>query len=302
MTKVSDRLSLMATFVRIVERGSISAAARDLGLSQASASRQLAALEDRLGAQLIRRTTHNLSLTAAGETCLTDARALLQGWDSLAERLSETETGLKGRLKIVAPVALGQGVLADIALRFAADHPGVQLDWTLSDEPIRFAEEGCDLWIRVGVIEDDTLIVKPLGQIERLVVGVPERVPTDDVDGPTGLSARPFISVAPFEGGQIGLTHADGRAETLRPPVTFATSNILTAYRGVLAGVGLAVMPRWLVADALKSGALVDVLPDWRAAQLPLQLAYLPARRQPRRLRAFIEYLTQAASDIPGLS
>jgi molybdate transport repressor ModE-like protein len=301
MSKASDRLSLMATFVRIVERGSISAAARDLGLSQASASRQLAALEDRLGTQLIQRTTHELSLTAAGETCLAEARVLLQGWDSLAERLSETETELKGRLKVVAPVALGQGVLADIALRFAAQHPALQLDWTLSDDPVRFAEEGCDLWIRVGRIDDDALIVRPLGQIERLIVGVPGLVDAEGVDGPMRLNDQPFITVAPFEGGQITLTGVDGQVEMLRPPVAFATSNILTAHRGVLAGVGLAVMPRWLVAKALESGALIDVLPDWRAAQLSLQLAYLPARRQTRRLCAFIDFLIQTADDILGL-
>ncbi len=300
MAKSSDRLTLLASFVRIVERGSISAAARDLGLSQASASRQLAALEARLGAQLIQRTTHNLSLTPAGEACLADARSLLQGWDALAERLNE-EGHLKGRLKVIAPVALGQGVLADIALGFAARHRELQLDWRLSDDPVRFAEEGCDLWIRVGPIDDDTLIVRPLGQIERLVVGVPECVKDPVPRDPRALGQDRFIAVAPFEGGQIDLTHTDGRAQTLRPPVALTTSNILTAHRAVLAGAGLAVMPRWLVAEALAQGQLVDVLPQWRAAQLPLQLAYLPAHRQTRRLRAFLDYLAEAKPQIPGL-
>ena len=102
MTKSLDRLVLLETFVRIAERGSISAAARDLGLSQPSASRQLSELEGRLGAQLIRRTTHNLALTPAGQDLLVEARQMLEGWDALVERHGRGPDDIKGRLKIVA--------------------------------------------------------------------------------------------------------------------------------------------------------------------------------------------------------
>lgn len=302
MSKVVDRLSLLNSFARIVDRGSISAAARDLGLSQASVSRHLAALENQLGAELIRRTTHNLTLTPAGEVCLGDARALLQSWDSLVERHAEDDGSLKGKLKIVAPVALGQGILADMALAFSAQHPHLQLDWSLSDDPINVAREGCDLWIRVGQIHDDSLIVRALGKLERLVVGVPALRREVAVTGPKSLQSEAFVAVSPFEGSRIQLTHMSGDVATLNPPVHFSTTNILTAHRAVLRGAGFAVMPRWLVAEALETGALVDVLPEWRAASLPLQLAYPPSSRQTRRLQAFIAHLKSEADRIPGLS
>ena len=103
-------MTLLATFLRIAERGSISAAARDLGLSQASASRQLADLEQRLGVPLIRRNTHSLALTEQGESCLADARSLLAGWEALTDRVAEDQTQLRGPLRIIAPVALASAL------------------------------------------------------------------------------------------------------------------------------------------------------------------------------------------------
>ncbi len=125
MSKSLDRLALLTTFARIAERGSISAAARDLGFSQASASRQLAELERRLGVQLIQRTTHRLALTQSGADCLSDARGLLDGWEALVERFAGEDSAVRGGLKIVAPIALGQRHLAEAALRFQQAHPAV---------------------------------------------------------------------------------------------------------------------------------------------------------------------------------
>ncbi|MEO1160302.1 MAG: LysR family transcriptional regulator, partial [Pseudomonadota bacterium] len=125
MSKPLDRITLLETFVRIAERGSISAAARDLGLSQPSVSRQLAELEQRFGAQLARRTTHELSMTPAGQDLLRDARQLIDGWHVMAERHGKGRQETRGRLKIVAPVALGQLYLADLMLQFKIAHPQV---------------------------------------------------------------------------------------------------------------------------------------------------------------------------------
>ncbi|MEL7374635.1 MAG: LysR family transcriptional regulator [Pseudomonadota bacterium] len=159
MSKPLDRLTLLETFVRIAEAGSISAAARDLGLSQPSASRQLSELETRLQTQLAHRTTHTLSLTSAGRELLTDARALIRQWLSLEERHISSAADLRGPIKVVAPVALGQTALTQIAASFQQRHPGVQVEWLLDDAPIRFSEIGCDCWIRVGPVPGD----KPVG-------------------------------------------------------------------------------------------------------------------------------------------
>ncbi|MEO0887430.1 MAG: LysR family transcriptional regulator, partial [Cyanobacteria bacterium J06648_10] len=142
MSKSLDRLTLLETFIRIADAGSISAAARDLGLSQPSVSRQLAELESRFKAQLMRRTTHELSLTEAGAQLLSDARQLLDDWEALEEKHLDSGETLRGRLRVVAPVALGQLHLIDIALQFQQQHPLISLSWQLQDDDIRFAEAG----------------------------------------------------------------------------------------------------------------------------------------------------------------
>ncbi len=301
MSKSLDRLSLLETFARISDRGSISAAARDLGLSQASASRQLRELEDRMGAQLIRRTTHSLALTPAGQAALTDARTLLADWDAFEERHAAKGEVVRGPLKVVAPVALGQTHLVDMAARFLIEHPKVTLEWELEDDPIRFAERGCDCWIKIGPVPDDTLIVRTLGQVERIIVAAPNLLRSSLKD-PQELAAISFIALAPFEGGNLTLTNNQGVAVpvSLRPRMT--TNNIMSILRAVRLGAGVAIMPTWFVADDLNDGRLIDVLQDWRASDLSINAAFLPARNQPKRLEAFLRFLGTDVRAMPGIT
>lgn len=302
MSKPLDRLTLLDTFVRISARGSISAAARDLGLSQASASRQLKELEERFGTQLIRRTTHSLSLTQAGRELLRDAREILASWDALHEKHAESDTTIQGPLKVVAPVALGQLYLADIALAFQLQHPKVSLIWELEDHDIRFAEVGCDCWIKVGAVPDDTLIVRKLGHVERLIVAHPDLLEGQKRETPEALADLPFVTLSPFEGTRIALRSGDREKSEIAVTPRVSTNNIFAAYRATARGVGAAVLPRWFVQKDLDAGQLVDVLPNWRAAPLEINAAYLPARQQPRRLSEFLDTITKQIGVIPGLT
>lgn len=301
MSKPLDRLALLETFARIADRGSISAAARDLGMAQGSASRQLKDLEERLGVQLIRRTTHSLALTDAGLDVLADARELILRWDALEERHAPDADVLRGPLRVIAPVALGQLHLADIAITFQMAHPQVVLNWRLDDDIIRFAEVGCDCWIKIGPIPDESLIVRRLGRVERLLVGTPQLAATLLERTPCAAEQLSIIALTPFEGSKIELTHKSGSTKQLRSPVSMATNNIMSLKRAVTMGTGAAVLPRWLVSEELKSGSLVDLLPEWRAATLDVNVSYLPARRQPRRLSAFLDALETGIREIPGI-
>lgn len=294
MTKALDRLTLLETFVRIAERGTISAAARDLGVSQASASRQLSDLEQRLGVELIARTTHSLSLTKAGETCLKEARVLLADWDGFAERFADEAESLSGPLKIVVPIALGQTIALDCAIAFQKAHPGIVLDWILEDRPIRFSEMGCDLWIRIGDVPDETLIVQPISTVERLIVAAPGLLPVAAKPDPATLEDLPCLALSPFEGGQIPLRAKDGKSLDLKAGVAFSSNDIFAIRRGARSGAGYAVLPHWLVAQDLEEGTLIDVLPDWRAPSLTINAAYAPSRRQTRRLKLFLETISEA--------
>ena len=302
MSKPLDRLTLLETFVRIADAGSISAAARDLGLSQPSASRQLAELESRLKTQLIRRTTHSLVLTDAGADLLADARQLIDGWEALSEKHLASDRLIRGSLKVVAPVALGQLHLARIAWRFQQDHPGVKVTWQLEDEPIRIAEVGCDCWVKVGPIPDETLVVRSLGTVERLLVASRPFVTKHGMPrGPTAAERLPLAALEPFEGGRIPLSQGKKRVQTIRPKPRTQTNNIFALKEAVLMGLGFAVMPHWFAASELKSGALIDILPTWRAPALDVHVAYLPGRHQTLRLTTFLNALREQVPKISGI-
>lgn len=300
MTGTLDRITLLETFVRIAERGSISAAARDLGLSQPSVSRQLAELEQRFGSQLARRTTHELSMTPAGQDLLHDARQLIDGWHAMAERHGKGQTDITGRLKIVAPVALGQLHLADLMLQFQIAHPQVSIDWHLEDDTIRFAETGCDCWIKVGAVPDDSLIVRPLAEVERLVVAAGSLAKQHAIETPLDIEQIPFAVLDPFEGGKITLKSETNRSQHISPEAAVSTNNIFALHRAALTGAGAAVLPLWFVEEDLTAGRLVDILPGWRAPTLTVNIAYLPGRHQPIRLRKFIEHLYDGMAGLPG--
>ncbi|MBD1996632.1 LysR family transcriptional regulator [Leptolyngbya sp. FACHB-541] len=302
MSKSLDRLSLLQTFVRIADAGSISAAARAMGLSQPSVSRQLGELESRFKAQLMRRTTHDLSLTAAGAELLADARRILDEWEALEEKHLETEDALRGKLKVVVPVALGQLHLLDTVLRFQRQHPSLSLSWQLEDQTIRFAEVGCDCWVKIGLVPDDSLIVEPLGQVERLVVAIPELLEAHGtIKTPTNLEKLPCVALEPFEGGRIPLTNSQGKTVMVLPFIRMTTNNIFALRRATLAGIGIAVLPRWFIEEDLQSQKLVDLLPQWRAPKLTIHVASLSGRYRPRRLQSFLEVLRAAVLEIPGI-
>lgn len=297
MSKSLDRLTLLSSFARIAERGSISAAGRDLGLSQASISRHLSELEDRLGTRLIERTTHSLALTEAGEAALLDARHILDSWTALRDRF-DTDGALSGRLMVFAPLAFGQLSLVEVASSWQTQHPGVELNWLLDDSELNLARTGGDLWIRVGRPKDDRLIVRTLGAIDRLIVATPKLANQLAAPSPDALAALPGISLSPFEGVQIPLAGSDGRAANVDMRSIFRTNNIFASLKAVEAGLGYAVMPRWLVADPLKSGQLVDLLPEWRPPSLSLNACFLPSRRVSRLLASFLDHLETSVEHI----
>lgn len=302
MSKSLDRLSLLETFVRIADAGSISAAARDLGLSQPSASRQLAELESRFKAQLMQRTTHSLTLTTAGTELLVDARRLLDAWEALEEKYLDARTTPRGQLKVIAPIALGQLYLLDIVLQFQQQYPLVSVSWQLQDGNIRFAEVGCDCWIKIGPVPDESLTVEPLGRVERLVVASPDLLqhhsrPT----APKALEELPFVTLAQFEDGRIPLTNSQGKLTAISPLARMTTNSIMALRKAALSGLGAAVMPRWFIEADLNQERLVDVLPQWRAPKLMIHAATLPGRHRPQRLTCFLETLRTNVSLIPGV-
>jgi molybdate transport repressor ModE-like protein len=300
MSKSFDRLTLLNTFVRIAESGSISAAARDLNMSQPSASRHLVELETQLQTQLMRRNTHSLALTDTGYDLLRDARALLADWDAIEDKHINAKREVKGTLKVVAPVALGQSHLARIATQFQLKHPRINLSWQLEDAQIRFTELGCDCWIKVGTIDDDTLVVKQIARVRRVLVGSRSLFTGDLTPKIDNIQSFPIVSLSPFEAETVPLSNGDVTRD-LKFTSSMQTNNIFAVKEACMMGLGLAVMPVWFIKPELNSELLINPLPKWTAPELPINVAYLPNKHHPIRLKLFLEHITNKLCSVDGI-
>ena len=288
MSTPVDRLNLMRLFVHIAEVRSLSGAGRLLGLSQPSTSRQLKQLETTLGVELFQRSTHELVLTEAGKQFLPTAMEMLAVWDGAVENARAGRDKFRGNIRVAVPVAIGQTILAEIAVRFLAEHHGITLDWRLIDEPGDLAAGGYDLWIRAGPIRDESLIVHQLRRSHRTIVG---NGAEEAVQHPTELNRRPAVQLVTYMAPQIPLETDDGRATTLTLKPALATDNIYVALMGTRSGIGYSILPHWLVREDLEAGTLVELCPEWRPPAISLYIAYPQTRFRTARVKLFIEYL-----------
>jgi DNA-binding transcriptional LysR family regulator len=295
MSTPVDRLSLMRLFVHIAEVHSLSGAGRLLGLSQPSTSRQLKQLETTLGVQLFQRSTHELVLTEAGKQFLPTAMEMLAGWDTAVENAHAGRDKFRGKIRVAVPVAIGQTILAEIAMRFLAEHRGITVDWRLIDEPGDLAAGGYDLWIRAGPIRDESLIVHELRRSHRTIVG---NAAEKSVQHPTELNRRPAVQLVTYMALQVPLETDDGRATTLTLKPALATDNIYVALMGIRSGIGYGILPHWLVQPDLEAGTLVELCPEWRPPAISLYIAYPQTRFRTARVKLFIEYLRRELLDL----
>lgn len=172
-SNAADRIELMQTFVRIVEAGSMSAAATQLGTTQPTISRRLQALERMLGLRLLQRSTHAMQLTEDGERCLAHARELLSHWSALTSDVQDAREEPAGLLRIVAPHAFGQQQLIGPLNDFLLRHPRVSVEWLLHDRTPDFIAENIDCAIRVGEVSDPSVIAIKLADVPRIAVAAP---------------------------------------------------------------------------------------------------------------------------------
>lgn len=292
----SDRLELFETFVRIVEAGSLSAAAQQLGTTQPTVSRRLRALEDLLGLRLLQRSTHVMKLTEDGERCLAGARGLLENWHALDAGLRGAAARPEGQLRVVAPHAFGQERLLEPVVDFVQQHAGVSVEWLLHDRRPDLIAEGIDCAIQVGALDDPSLVAVRLGEVRRVVVAAPAvlagRAP---LAHPDELATLPWLALQPYYRNEVTLGDEAGANVTVAIRPRFTTDSLYALRGAALRGLGCALGSSWLMDEALAEGRLLRVLPAWSAAPLPVHLVYPYARLYPARLSRFVEAMKAAA-------
>jgi DNA-binding transcriptional LysR family regulator len=288
-------MQLMETFVRIVEAGSLSAAAAQMHSTQPTISRRLQALERSLGVRLLQRSTHVMRMTVDGERCFERAKELLANWASFEADLRGAGEAPEGTLRVVAPHAFGQEKFVGPLAEFLRGHPRVNVEWLLQDEVRDFIAAGIDCAIQVGEPTDPAVVAIKLAEVPRIVVAAPSvlgggAVPDEAAD----LIALPWLALRTYYRNEVALTH-DVTGEThrvaIRPRVS--TDSLYALRSAALLGLGACVGSAWLLADDLAQGHLLHLAPHWRAAPLPVYLTYPQARFYPSRLLRFVALMRE---------
>ena len=293
MSRKGDRLALMETFVRIVEAGSLSAAAAQLGTSQPTISRRLRALETSLGVPLLLRTTHAIQLTDAGERYVTRARELLAEWQGFEAALRGDEDVPEGTLRVVVPHAFGQEQLLGPAMDYLRRYPRMTVEWRLDDGPVRFVEDGIDCVVRVGALQSESLVARKIFEVKRIVVAAPSVLRGKSITRPAQLAAMPWLALGTFYRNQVRLENERG-ATTVAIGPRFVTNSLFAIRNAALAGLGAAVVSEWIVRQDVAAGRLVHLVPRWHSPSLPVRVAYPQARLYPAKLRRFVELMRNA--------
>ena len=289
-----EDLTLLRAFVCIVEGGSISAGARRLRVSQPTLSRQLRTLEELCGTALLRRDTHQMSVTETGQQVLADARAMLLHAEEAGRRLQADHTTLSGQLHLFATMDLGQWIVTPLVSQFLQAHPKVTATLALNNRPLHMIQEGCDVGIVPGKITDESVIARPAGSIRLHLAAAPALVAArPSAKTLADLQSWPWVSLAGahFWGStDIVLVDASGAEQRLPTSPVLISEGVTSIREGGRDGLGVALLPDWLIESDVAAGALVRVLPGLKARDLPVHVVYAGQRVLPARVSAFIDF------------
>jgi DNA-binding transcriptional LysR family regulator len=293
---MNDRLQQLALFVRTVETGSFSRAAREFGLTQPSASRAVAALEARLGVKLITRTTRQISATDAGLALLARAREALGAVEE-AENAARGADQLSGVLRVALPPTYGARRIAPLLPAFLDRRPLLKVDLLMSDRYENLIAEGADLALRIGEQPDSSFVARKLESARLLFVAAPSYLARRGAPKTLADLSQHDTIIGPLAPGEESWSARCNRqievaAVQARVRATSATGVVACA----AAGLGVAVASTWMCADELASGALTELLTNYTLDPISAFLVFPSGRQSSQKARVFANYLEQAVT------
>ncbi|AKE09852.1 MULTISPECIES: LysR family transcriptional regulator [Serratia] len=292
-----DRLDELAIFVAVVQHGSLAAAGRKLRRSAPAVTRAIASLEQRFGARLVERTTRRLAPTEAGLRLAERAHLLLT--DYQAAVLDTADTQLTGLLRITSPVQFGRKHVAPVVMAFLDRYPQMQIEMVLNDRNLDLIDEGLDVAVRIGHLQDSSRVARRLGQVSRVTVASPDYLARrGEPQEPAQLAEHDTI---------VGTQRASLRewrfgpqenGERVRLTPRLLLNDVETQLLAVRAGKGIARLLSYQVADDLAAGTLVRLLPAFEPLPMPVQLVAQNMQRMPLKVRTFWDYAWQELSQL----
>jgi DNA-binding transcriptional LysR family regulator len=295
-----DALDGIAVFARVVDAGSFSVAARRLGISKSAASAQVKRLEERLGVRLLNRTTRRLAPTEAGAAYYRHCTRILAEAEAAEREAAALHAEPRGTLRISAPDAFGSMHVAPAVPEFVARYPDVAIDLSLSAAHVDLVEAGLDLAIRIGTLADSALVVRRLAPSRPLLCASPAYLAArGEPHEPRALARHNClrVNVLPW-GGEWRLASRSGEVRvTVDGNLRSDSAEALRA--AALAGLGIALLPSWAVADELRAGRLRRVLPRWELPASAISAAYPSGRQMSAKVRAFVDHLARRFGRTP---
>jgi DNA-binding transcriptional LysR family regulator len=291
-------LPLLASFAAVARHGSFTAAARELALSKSIVSDRVRALEQACGARLLERSTRSLRITQVGEHVLGAATAVVDAMRDVNAVLEEHRDAPVGVLRVATTHDLGTRLVAPLLARLAVRHPQLRFDLVSDDEPHNLIAEGFDVAVRLGAPRDSEHVMRKLWSFAEAIVAAPELATRfEHARRPRDLAGAPWVRHSFVHALDVWRFRGP-RGETDEVAVSLrGQANTGDGVRMlILGGVGLGVLPQYLLADPLGRGALVRICPGWSMRQLTLYAVIPSARRAPKRVRLFLTALTEAAS------
>ena len=297
-----DHLGAIRAFVSVVQRGGFSAAAKAENTSQATVSKRLAALEEHLGVQLLRRTSRDQSLTQAGADYYENCLAILSELEE-AEANARSQVAVpRGLLRVTAAFPLARLLLAPILPKFLATYPEIRVDLVLTDKHVDLIGEGMDLAIRAQQLPDSNLVARKLFDNPMYLVASPDYLDRAGTPRePAALAEHNCLIYSRLESVNVWHFNRRGRNYTVTVTGNLQCDNGDTLLSAALSGLGMLVLPHWMIHDHLDAGRLAVVMPEFEPAPLPIHVVYPQRRYLPLKVRAFVEFLTAEFSDNPIL-
>jgi len=288
-----DRLEAMTILLRVVDKGSFSAASRDLGVPLATVSRKVNELEGHLGARLLLRTTRKVALTDAGATYVASARRILDEIDE-TERVAAGEFRVpRGELILTAPVLFGRLHILPVVTEFLAVYPEINVRLLLSDRNLHLIEDHVDMAVRIGPLPDSNMVAMRIGSMRTVVCASPKLLAGRGVPGkPDDLARLPCVNfefLSPGSTWPFRLKDARGTIEvSIRPRLSASTAE--AAVWAASEGVGATRVLHYQCADAVRDGSLWIILADFEMEHLPVHLLYTGRGALPSKMRVFLDF------------
>jgi DNA-binding transcriptional LysR family regulator len=292
-----DRIDAMQAFVTVADLNGFAPAARKLGLSPSGVTRLIAALEERLGARLLQRTTRSVTLTDAGARYLERARRILGDVEEAESAAEGERIRPGGRLVVSAPNGFGRLHVSPVMSAYLKRYPEVSADLRLSDRMINLVEEGVDLAVRIGHLPDSTLVARHVGEMRRIVVASKEYLKRrGEPKTPEAIAEHDTIHFGAMTAEPEWRFVADGREIRVSSTPRFASNSADAAIQYAEAGGGLTRVLAYQAADSLKAGRLKIVLAPFAPPALPIHIVYPTSRLLSAKVRTFIDLVTESTA------